>query len=278
VIGDFVWTSLDYLGESGIGRVYFGEEGFLGKYPWHQANCGDLDLCGFKRPQSYYRDMLWKNGHPLYIVVHTPLPEGKTPTISAWGWPDVWPNWNWTGHEGQPMKVEVYSACEKVELFLNGVSLGLLPTSLAEQRTAAFEVVYEPGELKAIGYTGDKQVAEYIVETVDPPAAIRLTIDRTVIAPEDLCYVTVEVVDSSGRVHPTAENTIFFTVQGPGSLMAVGNGNPVSTEPYRGNQRSAFHGRCLVVVKANSLGEIYLQAQADGLDRAEVLIMVKSAL
>jgi beta-galactosidase len=278
VIGDFVWTSLDYLGESGIGRVYYGEDGFLGKYPWHQANCGDLDLCGFKRPQSHYRDMLWQNGHPLYIVVHTPLPKGITPSISAWGWPDVWPNWNWTGREGEPMKVEVYSACEKVELFLNDRSLGVLPTTLIEQRIATFEVAYEPGELKAIGYTDEKQVAEYVVQTVDVPSAIHLTPDRTVITPDDLCYVTVEIVDSSGRLHPSAENTIYFVVQGAGSLLAVGSSNPVSTEPYRGHRRSAYRGRCLVVVKANDPGEICLQAQADGLDRAEVLIMVKSPL
>ncbi|MEA3400637.1 MAG: glycoside hydrolase family 2 TIM barrel-domain containing protein, partial [Armatimonadota bacterium] len=121
VIGDFVWTALDYLGEAGIGRVYFEGEpfSFLGDHPWHQANCGDLDLCGFKRPQSYYRDVLWERGDPLYIAVHSPVPEGKTPALTYWGWQDVWPNWTWLGREGQSFQVDVYSACEKVELFLN---------------------------------------------------------------------------------------------------------------------------------------------------------------
>jgi beta-galactosidase len=132
VAGDFVWTSLDYLGESGIGRVHFGgeNESFLGQYPWHQANCGDLDLCGFKRPQSYYRDMLWQNGDKLYIAVHYPVPEGKTPVVTLWGWPDVGASWTWPGQEGQTFTVDVYSACEKVELFLNGKSLGVQPTTL----------------------------------------------------------------------------------------------------------------------------------------------------
>ena len=129
VIGDFVWTSLDYLGETGIGRVHFDGDkaGFLGDYPWHQANCGDLDLCGFKRPQSYYRDILWQNGAPLYIAVHTPIPAGKTPFITQWGWPDVNANWTWPGHEGQTFTVDVYSGCDQVELLLNGESLGLSP-------------------------------------------------------------------------------------------------------------------------------------------------------
>ena len=103
IIGDFVWTSLDYLGESGIGRVHFEDTDrtFLGDYPWHQANCGDLDVCGFKRPQSYYRDVLWQQGEKISIFVHEPVPEGKTPHITYWGWPDVTPNWTWPGYEGK---------------------------------------------------------------------------------------------------------------------------------------------------------------------------------
>ena len=274
VIGDFVWTSLDYLGESGIGRAHFDKvESFsLGKYPWHHANCGDLDICGFKRPQSYYRDMLWGNGEKLYIAVHTPFPEGKTPIITQWGWPDVWPNWTWPGRQGQNFKVDVYSACEQVELLLNGRSLGIQPTTPAERLTATFEVPYEPGELKAIGYLSGKPAAETILQTASAPTRLRLSPDRPLISSDDLCFVTVELLDSAWRVHPAAENTIFFTVQGVGALAAVGNGNPSSAESYRGNQRSAFHGRCLVVVKSNRAGEIKLRAQADGLDAAEILI------
>ncbi len=277
VIGDFVWTALDYLGEAGIGRVHFeGDKGpFLGAYPWHQAYCGDIDLCGFKRPQSYYRDVLWGNGTALYIAVHDPIPEDKTPTITFWGWPEVWPNWTWPGQEGRLFQVDVYSACEKVELFLNGRSLGVQPTTRAERFSATFEVPYEAGVLKAIGYTDDQQVAECEVKTVGTPAQIRLTPDRSTIkaAAGDLSFVTVEVIDQEGQVHPGAEHNLFFTAKGQGAIVAVGNGNPVSTESYQGNQRKAFRGRCLVVVKSNGEpGEIQLRAQADGIDGAETII------
>jgi beta-galactosidase len=279
VIGDFVWTSLDYLGESGIGRVYWeGEERpFLGTYPWHQANCGDLDLCGWKRPQSYYRDVLWQRGDPLYVAVHDPLPEGKTPAITYWGWPEVWPDWTWPGREGQAFQVDVYSACEEVELFLNGQSLGTRPATREERFIATFEVPYEPGVLRAVGYRDGQQAAACEVETVGDPAGIRLVPDRSTLGGEagDLSFVTVEIVDSQGRVHPAAAQTVFFTVQGPGTLAAVGNSNPVSTEHYRGNQRSAYRGRCLVVVKGQGEpGTIRLRAMADGLDAAEVTIQV----
>jgi beta-galactosidase len=277
VLGDFVWTSLDYLGEAGIGRVYFEEDGpsFLGGYPWHQANCGDLDLCGFKRPQSYYRDVLWQSGAKLYIAVHSPAPEGKTPAITRWGWPDVWPSWTWPGRENQPVKVDVYSACERVELFLNDESLGVRPTTRQERFIATFEAPYKPGVLKAVGYAGDQPVAECQVKTVGAPAQIRLTPDRSSIKaePGDLCYVTVEIVDREGLVHPNADHEIFFTVQGEGEIAAVGSGNPVSTERYRGNRRRAHRGRCLVVVKSQGgAGEIRLHAQADGLDGAEIVL------
>jgi beta-galactosidase len=279
VIGDFVWTSLDYLGESGIGRTHFDDEpySFLPDYPWHQAYCGDIDICGFKRPQSHYRDILWGVGDPIYIAVHPPAPDGKTWAHTFWGWYDVWPNWNWPGREGETFKVDVYSACEKVALLLNGVSLGTKPTTQQEKHIATFEVPYAPGELKAVGYNGKQQVAEYTVKTVGPAAAIRLTSDRNPIraVPGDLCYVIVEVVDQDGLVHPNSDHLIFFTVKGEGNIAAVGNGNPMSEGKYRGNQRRAHRGRCLVVVKTDGKpGEIHLRAQADGLEGCEITIGV----
>ena len=277
VIGDFVWTSLDYLGEAGIGRVQFDGEKFpfLGGYPWHQANCGDLDLCGFKRPQSYYRDTLWHDDPRLTIVVHPNYPEGVTPQPTRWGWPEVWPNWNWPGSEGENFKVEVYANCEEVELFLDGSSLGRVPCAREQKFRAMFEVAYQPGTLKAVGYRAGQPVTEMRLSTAGDPAQIRLTADRKDIRADglDLSFITVEVLDSQGRVHPTAKNDVFFTVRGPGSILSVGNSNPVSEETYVGNQRKVHRGRALVVVRSGQEpGEIRLSAQADGLQGAEIVI------
>jgi beta-galactosidase len=277
VIGDFVWTSLDYLGEAGIGRVHFDGEnaGFLGDYPWHQANCGDIDLCGFKRPQSYYRDIVWEHGNKLYIAVHDPIPEDKTPTISRWGWPEVWPNWNWKGREGEVFKVDVYSAFDTVELFLNGESLGTKPSSKEERFIASFDVPYAAGELKAVGTSEDGSSGELVLKTVGAPTSIQLKPDRPALKSEygDLSFITVDIVDETGVTNPTASNEVFFSIQGPGVIAAVGSSNPLSTEKYVGNQRKAFRGKCLIVVKTmGESGSIRLRAQADGLNPAEVIL------
>jgi beta-galactosidase len=277
VIGDFVWTSQDYLGESGIGRVHFDGEKFLflGGYPWHHANCGDLDLCGVKRPQSYYRDMLWHTNPRVYIAVHPNYPDSKTPSVTLWGWHDVRHSWNWQGHEGEVFKLDVYSNCDEVELFLDDRSLGCKPCSRAEQFKADFELPYQPGTLRAAGYISGKPVAEQVLATTGQPTQIRLIADRSTIHADgfDLCYITVEVLDDAGRLHPTAEDNIYFTVKGAGKILAVGNGNPVSEELYIGNQRKVYRGRALVVVKStDEAGDIRLTAQADALDGAEIVI------
>jgi len=278
VIGDFVWTALDYLGEAGIGHVWYnGEKAWLGDYPWHQAFCGDIDICGFKRPQSYYRDCVWGISKAPYIAVYKPQYYGKDHVISAWGWPDVVSSWTWPGFEGKPVKVDIYSADCEVELILNGKSLGRKAAGWENRYIASFELTYEPGTLEAIGYRNGEQVSHTVLKTAGAPAAIRLTPDRDKLKAQfgDLSYVTVEVLDAEGNVVHNADNELFFTVCGVGSLLAVGNGNPVSEEMYVGNRRRVHEGRAMAVVRASGeAGEILLTVSAEGLRPANLSIRV----
>ena len=164
-----------------------------------------------------------------------------------------------------------------MELLLNGRSLGRKPAGKAEKHTATFEAVYEPGELKAVGYTAGKQAGETSIRTLGAPAALRLSADRTRLKAQagDLCYVTVEVVDASGALHPADDRKVYFSVAGEGTLLAVGSANPLSEEDYTGNSRTTFKGRCLVVLKTNGKsGSIRLRAMADNLEPAEVVVQV----
>ena len=129
VIGDFVWTSWDYLGESGIGKVDVDatEEAFLGVYPYHLANCGDLDICGWKRPQSHYRDLLWGLRTEPWIGVIALELHGRELTYNRWGWEPVLDSWTYPGDEGKLVTIYVYSVDDEVELLVNGVSQGRQP-------------------------------------------------------------------------------------------------------------------------------------------------------
>lgn len=278
VIGDFVWTAIDYLGESGIGHVWFnGEKSFLGFYPWHQAFCGDIDICGFKRPQSYYRDCVWGISKAPYIAVHKPQNYGKSGVISDWGWPDVVSSWTWPGFESKPAVVEVYSTADEIELFLNGRSIGRKPSGKANRYKTLFELDYEAGELLAVGYRADRETARSVLKTAGAPAVLRLTPDRSLLKPEfgDLSYITVELLDAQGNTVHNAGNDIFFSVGGVGTLLAVGNGNPVSEEMYTGNRRKLHNGRAMAVIRANGeSGSIVLTAEADGVPASSLTIRV----
>ncbi|MHC4480291.1 MAG: glycoside hydrolase family 2 TIM barrel-domain containing protein, partial [Planctomycetota bacterium] len=274
VIGDFVWTGYDYLGEASIGWHGW-ENRPEDVYPWVAAYCGDIDVCGTKLPSSYYRDVLWGCGAKVSAFVHGPEPTFEGELNSPWGWPDVHASWNWPGCEGKEMKVVVYSACEQVKLLLNGRDLGTRDTSSETNLMASWDVPYEPGTLKAVGYDGGQPVAEWELRTAGEPCGLALTPDREVIKADgqDLCFLNAEVLDAEGVRHPRAEDLIRFRVEGEGGLAAVGNGNPKSTESFRQPQRKAFEGRCLVIVKSTPQpGTIKITAEADGLESAHVSI------
>jgi beta-galactosidase len=272
VIGDFVWTSFDYMGEAGIGWMGFSQlETF---FPWNLAYCGDIDICGWKRPQSYYRDVLWKENQ-LSLFVKPPVPSFSQEQKRQWTWQDVVADWNWTGYEDKPFEVTVYSSCEQVELFLNGKSLGKKPANRDSRFMAVWQVPYQPGSLKAIGYKGRKQVNISELRTSSEPVIIKAEADRGRISAngQDLVYVTVELKDENGITDPKAENLVRFKIDGPGRIIGVGNANPISTESCTRPERKAWHGRCLVIVKSEkSGGTIKLTAESEGLQQAVVNI------
>ena len=274
VIGDFVWTAIDYLGESGIGAVsYDGSMSFAGTYPYHLANCGDFDICGFKRPQSFYRDILWGVRKAPYLGVLDPQHFGKQVSFNPWGWEPVLDSWDFPAWEGKPTRVDVYSADEEVELWINGAAVGRKPAGKASQNKAEFEVTYQAGEITAVGYSGGVETARTTLKTAGEPAALRLSSDRERLHAEfgDLAYITVEVVDANGLVVKHANHEVRFEVSGAGDLAAVGTANPLSEELYVGSQRKAWQGRLMAVVRSNGQSsEIVLKASADGLSGAEV--------
>jgi beta-galactosidase len=258
--GNFMWTGIDYLGES--------------TWPFKGFASGAMDIIGHPKDAYYLYQSLWTDRPVLHLF----------------------PHWNWAGRTGQVIPVLAYTNCNSVELLLNGRSLGEKRVEFPAQGTSggwntyaeppvkattndlhlSWDVPYEPGVLRAIGRKRDGTVAcEAEVRTAGPPAAIRLSVDRDAItaAPGDVAHVTFEMVDSAGTVVPISDTLVSFTITG-GSILALDNANLGDHDLYRSDQRRAFNGRGQAIVRGTEPGLLRLTASAGGLGPASVSLRV----
>jgi len=246
--GGFVWTGFDYRGEPT-------------PHGWPSAGSfvGCIDLCGFPKTAFYLHQAQWIKDRPILNIV---------------------PHWNWPGNEGKPVKVMALTNAETVELSLNGKSLGEKPVDPFTMVT--WEVPYAPGRLEAVAKNAGKEVARCAVETTGEPVALQLAPDRTTLKGDglDAMPVTVRAIDAKGRPVPTANLAVDFELAGPGAIIGLGNGNPNSHEPEKGNRRSLFNGLAQVILQSRSggSGPMTLSASAPRLQPASATIAVAAAL
>ena len=254
IIGDIVWTGLDYLGEAGIGRYYYegeraGEHYVDGGQPdWHGAYCGDVDVTGWRKPISHYREMLWKDSKDLYMAVKEPDGYHGKILETRWSvWP-TWESWNWPSWEGKPIDVEVYTKAPEVTLYLNDKPIGTKAVSQSTEYKAVFTVPYEAGTLRA--EAGGKRAT---LSTAGEPARLRLTADRSVMTAggQDLSFITVEVIDREGRVCPNAAIPCEAIVKGQGTLLSFASADLKDCEPYTSPRVTTWKGRALLVVRSS---------------------------
>jgi beta-galactosidase len=280
IIGDFVWTAMDYLGESGIGRYYYpgeleGQHWERDFFPWHGAYCGDIDLTGWRKPISHYRSLLYNDNEKIYLAVREPNSANGAIKETMWSvWP-TWESWTWPGYEGKNLQVEVYSKYSKVRLYINDSLFGEQPTTKEQQFKATFTLPYSPGVLKTVGVQDGKEMGAATLKTAGNAAGIRLTPDRTVLSAngQDLSFFTIEVIDKAGTVQPNYEGDLNLAIEGPGVIAGVDNANLKDTASYVTNTRKAWHGRALVVVKSSRTpGNITLKISSPGLPGAVMKI------
>ena len=238
--GCFVWTGFDYRGEP---TPYY--------WPCINSHFGLMDMCGFPKDNFYYYQCHWRDKPMVHLL----------------------PHWNWKGKEGENINVWAYSNGDKVELFLNGESLGA--RDMPRDGHVEWKVPYRPGVLSAKAYQDGSVIAGDKVETTGKPARIRLTPyqSRMVADGEDNMPVKVEILDAKGRVVPDARNKVAFHLKGAGTIAGVANGDPSSHEPDKASQRAAFNGLCMVVVQAGDKpGKITVTATSKGLKPATVVL------
>jgi beta-galactosidase len=276
VLGDFVWTAIDYFGEAAIGHSILSQTPgwWRQQYPWFNAYCGDIDAIGDKKPQSYYRDVLWGDSK-LEMAVQRPLPAGRTEELANWGWRDELRSWTWTGYEGKVVKVRVFTAGDQVKLLLNGKEIGTKPVPESAKLIAEFDVPYAPGELRAIAFKDGAELASLAFKTVGKPAQLRVKADRTAIRASrgELAFVTVEITDATGAPIPDLVRKLNFHVEGAGELAAVGNANPKDVTSFHEPTSRTFRSRCLAILRSSGReGAITLRITADGLTPASVTV------
>jgi beta-galactosidase len=263
VIGDFMWTGIDYLGEA--------------RWPAKNSSSGVIDLCGFPKDAYYFYQSQWSQKPMIHLF----------------------PHWNWKGKEGKVIQVMAYTNCDSVELFVNGKSFGIKSLEFPRQGNSGgwnkydrtpvntttgdlhliWDVPYEPGMIKAVGRKGGRIVYQEEIHTAGTPYAIRLTADRNNIHtnPEDVSHVKIEIVDEHGYTVPDADNLVQLSVEGEGNLIGLDNGNPSDHSSMKRSSKKTFNGLALAVIRGNSKpGTIHLRVTSSSIREATIDIATES--
>lgn len=281
VIGEFTWVGWDYLGEVGVGRTERADDAaagmgdFQGPFPWRSAGCADLDLTGHRRPQSSCREVVFGLAAGPFCFVESPWVHGVPVTHSGpWSWSDVERSWTWPGAEGRPVTLEVYADADEVEAVVDGASVGSAAVQGVRARIAT---TYRPGTLEVIARRDGVEVGRDAIVTAGAVAGLRVAVDRAVIAadPADLAYVTIELVDGVGTVHPSADRPVTVSVAGPAVLAGVASGDPCTDESFVGPGVTTSGGRALALVRPSGPGSVTVTVSADGLPTAGVEVVAR---
>jgi beta-galactosidase len=241
--GEFIWSGWDYIGEP---SPY---------YSSRSSYFGAIDLAGFNKDRFYLYQSNWRPDLPMAHIL---------------------PHWTWPERVGQVTPVHVYTSGDEAELFLNGKSLGRKKKGKFEYRLRWDDVIYQPGELKVIAYRNGKQWATDVVKTAGQAEKLVLSSDTTQIADDgrDLAFVTVLVADHNDTTVPRTSNSITFSLEGPGEIVATDNGDPTNLVPFPSHERDAFCGMALVIVRARpgQIGSIRLHVESAGLIGAFLIL------
>ena len=273
LIGDFMWTAWDYLGECGVGAWYFSTEEqptFSKSYPWVLAGTGALDLLGYPNGEAFWAKAVWEKDGKPYITV-CPLSEG-TLVKAMWRGTNALPSWSWPGQEGKTTSVEVYTSAPKVQLYQDGKLIGEQETS---QYRAVFEnVTYQPGTLKAvaIGTDGKQQEAELTSATGD--VHIAAVAEKESYQVGNLIYVDVDLVGENGVVYNNKDQQLQIEVEGA-KLLGFGSARYHTEERFLDGKYTTQDGHALAVLKATKAGAVNLTVKGAGLPDTHASITVK---
>ncbi|MDN5284893.1 MAG: hypothetical protein JWR38_1167 [Mucilaginibacter sp.] len=260
ISAQYLWTGIDYLGEAG-------------KWPQRSNGAGLIDLAGFKKPEYFYRQSLWANKPMVYIGTKDIT---QTDDKGIWSHKAVQPVWNW--QPGSKIRVDCYTNCQEVELFLNGKSLGKKSRGASTGQIPSWAVDYEPGELLVKGYNNGIEVSSNTIKTAGDAAQLKAIADETTFSSKTkgLSQVEIQITDNNGNLVFTADNEVKVSITGFAELLGLESGSTSSHESYQADQRKAFHGKLLAYVQTTGKpGKIQVQFSATGLKPTSITLTVK---
>ena len=282
VIGDFTWVGWDYLGEAGIGRISYdplskdaGPGDIMGPYPWISARSGDLDITGWRRPVSYWREIVFGLAAGPTLAVQPPDRHGQAPAYkSSWALSDAIASWDWQAHVGAPVTVEVYADADEVELLVNDEPVGRAPADAAHECRALFETTYQPGTLVAVAYRDGTEIGRASLVTPVGDVGLDVAADRAEIRADDtdLAYVTITLVDDAGTTWTSEDRAVTVTLDGPAVLLGLGSANPCTEETFGADTHDTFEGRALAVVRPTGPGAITVTVASPGCETRAVTV------
>jgi hypothetical protein len=260
VMGQFLWTGFEYLGEAG-------------QFPSRHSTSGIIDLAGNKKPEFFFRQSLW-NDKPMVFLGTTDRVTNTGP-VNLWSHKRADPFWNWG--KDQIISVNAFTNCQEVELFLNDKSLGTKKLSDFQNRVITWDVPYIEGTLKAAARNMGKNVASYELKTSGNPALINAVCDAKTIKADrhDIVRIYVTITDNAGNTVYNAINEITCDITGPVRLLGMEDSNPQNIEDYRDNRQKAFHGRLLIFIQSlDKSGQVTITLSSPGLQGTAVIIDV----
>ena len=258
IIGDFIWTSYGYLGETG------GKE----RFPALQNESCDLDVTGCRMPTSYYRAVVLGQRKEPYIAVRTPQASRGPIELSPWSLTDAIPCWDFPGHEGETVEVEVYSAGEETELFLNGVSCGRQPASGKRPCQAVFRIPYALGELKAVTIRDGQAINDYTLASTGKAVSFAVE-QETYVAGTELIFVTIQAVNAQGQPVYASIPDLTVSLEGDAAkLQALGSYQALHNGGYQQSVLGVENGKALLILRKYGQGKVKLTVSANGMDPA----------
>lgn len=285
ILGDFVWTAWDYLGEAGLGKNLYEKdegEGFGAAYPYYLANCGDFDIIGERRTQSYYREVVIGKRTEPYIAVVNPYHYGEKPEVSMWSWSDSVSSWNWEGCEGKPVQVEVYSNADEVELFVNDTSCGkkvVYKESNGEKLAfcTRFDTIYQPGTITVIAYSLNRMSGQYVITTAAEEIHPEVVLEKETLSSDsmEMGYILIELRDDNGNLHTNSDRKVTVKVTGSGVLQGLGSCNPVTDECFTSGIYTTYKGKLLAAVRPVDVGTIEVEILCEGCEKVNKNMYVR---